>query len=263
MKKGVLTFCTCMALVTTLLSGSSQAGSLAVFGDNSIDNLINGGGSHTATLVSDAQLATPGFLSSFDAFLYTRNGSSFGTGLSAAAAANVAAFVGLTGNIVLLNADFADGAFGASFEAGLIENAVDFAIASGNGFIGEFNGAVAALTSNSNGFTPLGLIAGSAGGLGQGAGGSSGSISLTGFGIGHSVTSGLTFPNNPGSVEFGATITGVAAPLVLATFDNGNPAIIVRGASVGAVPEPTTLALMGLGFAGLGIARRRRAAASK
>ncbi len=45
----------------------------------------------------------------------------------------------------------------------------------------------------------------------------------------HPITSGVAFPLNPESVEFGADITGVNPGLILATFDNGNPAIIAQG----------------------------------
>ncbi len=209
-----------------------RAQAIAVIGDNAMDNFIATIPGKTATLVTDAQIATPGFLSGFAALVMTRNGFSFGVGLSPAAAANVAAYVGATGRVVVLNADFADD-IGSAFTNGLVTNAVNYAASSGHGFVGEFNGAVSALTSNSNGFTPIGLIAGSAGALGFGGGGSAGNIILVPPGVGHAVTAGLTFPTNPGGVEFGATITGVSAPLILATFDNGNPAIIVNQGQAG------------------------------
>ncbi len=55
-------------------------------------------------------------------------------------------------------------------------NAVLWAAAKGNGFIGEFNGMASALTSNSNGYSPMGLIDGDAGALGRNVGGSNGVI---------------------------------------------------------------------------------------
>src|SRR6476619_7395162 len=100
---------TLIALALLLGStGSARAGMIAVFGNNNTDEYLTSQG-FTTVLVTGAQLSTAGFLDGFDAFLYTRDGSSFGTGLSAAAAANVRAYVGSVGNVVLLNGDFADG----------------------------------------------------------------------------------------------------------------------------------------------------------
>ena len=54
-----------------------DATQVAEFGDNQIDDLLAGNGMDV-TIVTDAQLATPGFLDAFDVFVYTRNGSSTG-----------------------------------------------------------------------------------------------------------------------------------------------------------------------------------------
>lgn len=245
-----------LALVL-VASAPAHALSIAVFGDNSTDNLINTTfGAGSATLVTDAQIATPGFLSSFNAFYYTRNSSSFGTSLSAAAAANVFSYVGPTGRVVLLNGDFADD-IGSAFTNTLTTNAVSFAAASGHGYIGEFTGSVAAFTANGNGFTPLSLLVGTAGALGGGAGGSTGSVNLAAAGVGHPVTAGLTFPTNPAEVEFGSAITGFDPSLVLATFDNSNPTILARSPVIATVAEPGTLLLVALGLFGtLAFARR-------
>ena len=59
----------------------------------------------SATLVTDAQLWIAGFLNNYDAFYYTRNGTSLGQSLSAAAVANVSSYVGARGNVVLMNWD--------------------------------------------------------------------------------------------------------------------------------------------------------------
>ncbi len=240
-------------------ASSASAGSIAIFGDNGIDNYLATLG-HSVTLVSDSQLATSGFLSSFDAFFMTRAGSSFGTGLSLAASANVSSFVGSSGNVVLLNGDFADGVGSDASIQALIANSVTYALASGRGFIGEFNGSVAALTSNSNGFNPLGLISGSAGSLGSGAGGSSLALYKTAAGASHSITSGLANGYNPPSVEFGASMSGLSGVSVLATFgEGGNAAVIIREGQPAAVPEGgSVLALVGLGFGLMALARRRR-----
>jgi hypothetical protein len=65
------------ALTAVLLSsGAASAANLAIFGQNNIGSLYSG--AHSVTYVSDANLSTAGFLSTFDAFIYTRNGSSFG-----------------------------------------------------------------------------------------------------------------------------------------------------------------------------------------
>ena len=73
-------------------ASGAQAANLAVFGQNFIGGLYDD--SHTVTYVTDAQLATAGFLDSYDAFVYTRDGYSFGVGLSVAAAANAEGLLG-------------------------------------------------------------------------------------------------------------------------------------------------------------------------
>lgn len=257
-----------LAALASLVFGASTAHAqlqIAVFGNNQTDEFINSLTGYSATLVSDAQLATPGFLSTFSAFYYTRTGaaSTEAVSLSAQAAANVISFVGTVGTVVLLNADFADALPGASdfFPTGdpvvnqLTANAVGFAAASGRGFVGEYSGAIAALTNNANFLTPLNLIPGIAGPLGFEQGGSFGSIVATSAGAGHPVLAGVGLPYNPPDVEFGATLTGVPSNLVVATFDNGNPAVIVRA---GVIPEPSTVTLFGTGLIGLvGYVRRR------
>ena len=70
--------------------------------------------------------------------------------------------------------------------------------------------------------------------------------------------SGVTLPYNPAAVEFGATLSGIDPSLVLATYDNGNAAIIARDGIPAPVPEPCSLALLGLGAPAVLAARRRR-----
>lgn len=245
------------AVLVGLAARPGAAANFAVFGDNTMDNYLTSIG-HATTLVTDAQLATAGFIDSFDALVMTRNGFSFGSGLSAAAAARVMTYVGAVGNVVLLNGDFADAIADADANIQtLVANAASF-VANGNrGFLGEFNGAVSGLTSNGNGFTPLGFIPGAAGATNFGNGGTAGSFSLAPAGVGHSAMGGVTTPYNPGSVEFGASIAGVPASYVLATWDGGVPAVMARGGVAPTpVPEPGTLALLAGG--GAMFLRRRR-----
>ena len=93
------------AVTCELLEGRTLLTTVAVLGDNQTDNVLAAAGD-TVTLVTDAQVATPGFLDGFDAFVFTRNNIAFNNVLSSAAAAQVRAY---TKRAVLLNGDFADG----------------------------------------------------------------------------------------------------------------------------------------------------------
>ena len=243
------------AVASTAISSASAA-SLAIFGQNNIGTLYDN--SHTVTYVSDAQLATAGFLNSYDAFVYTRDGFSFGVGLSLAAAANVKSFV--TGNIVLFNGDFQDD-IGAVGTDNLFLNALTYVLGgAGKGYIGEYRGAFGAYSANGDGNNPIGLVNGTSGVSGSGQGGSALEISLTPAGVGNAITAGTPFPYNPAAVEFGAALSGENPAKVLARFANGNAAIIASevGQISAGVPEPTTWAMMLLGFGLMGAALRRR-----
>ena len=250
------------AFVATSLAFTNPAAAtaIAVFGDNQTDEFINTLGGFTATVVTDAQIATPGFLAAFDAFVYTRDGASFGSTLSAAAAAEVKSFV--TGNVTLLVGDFADGISTDTNIQTLYTNALNFITTGGKGYLGEFNGAVAALTSNSDGFTALDLVAGSAGGLGFGNGNSADRLVATQ--PGHPVLTGAGLPINPDAVEFGALVTVVDPSVVIAEFvngiDNNAPGIIAAAVGPNDVPAPGTLALLAAGLATLGGMKSRRKA---
>ena len=131
------------------LATPASAADLAVFGNNNIATLY--GASHTVSIVTDAQLSTPGFLNSvdFDAFVFTRDGSSFGNGLSVAAAANVKNYV--TGNVVLFNGDFQDD-IGAAQTDQLFNQALTYVLNNpGGGYIGEYIGSFSAFASNDDG----------------------------------------------------------------------------------------------------------------
>jgi hypothetical protein len=253
------------AALLTLIVSPAQAAKIAVFGANGIGTYYAGLG-NTVTYVTVGQLGTAGFLDSFDAFVMTRDSDSFGDGLSVAAAANVKSFVGGTGNIVLFNGDFADGLTGGDANTTkLFSNALSYVAAGGHGFIGEFNGAVSAFASNGDGLNPIGLVAGSAGVLGYGFGGSTGAINATSYGIGSPLLAGVSLPYNDNYVEFGSQLSGYNPAKVILAFDSGNPALIasnVQSISEGAggVPEPVTwgLMLMGFAFAGLALRRARR-----
>lgn len=229
------------------------AANLAIFGNNQIASFYDD--TNTVTIVTDAQIATPGFLDGFDAFIYTRDGFSFGTSLSVAAAAAVNDYV--TGRIVLLNGDFQDDIGTANTDT-LFTNVLDYVIAGGpGGYIGEFTGSFAAFATAAS-YTPIGLVNGSSGAPGNGNGGSDGDVELTAVGAASMILSGVTFPYNPGAVEFGADVTGVNPAGVLARFSNGNPAIIanLREDISDPVPAPAAFALFGLGVMALGLRRR-------
>lgn len=213
--------------------------SIAVFGDNCIDNWLSLNG-FNVILVTDAEIAVPGFLDAFAALVVTRNGSEFGSGLSEKTATQVQSYVGQTGNVVLFPGDWADMVVitDPGCEVGdpedanvkqLILNAVAFAAASGHGYVGEFNGAAMAVSSNANEFNPLNLITGEAGSL-DGFDDAVDTVSLTAAGMEHPVTAGVSFPFSPTEdVTFRTAITGVPAANVIAVWADQVPAILARG----------------------------------
>src|SRR3954462_7190704 len=213
----VAAFVLTVALAMPRAASASRA---AVFGDNAIDNSLTAAG-HTVTLVTDAQLATPGFLDGFDALVYTRDGFSLGQTLSQAAADNVRAYVRRT---VLLNGDFADAVPADAEVTDLVRNSVAWAAATHHGYVGEFNGAFAGLTSNASGLRALGLVSGSASGFtGRGIA----TIAATPAGASHPVLNGVALPRDPADEDVGAIVSGVAASKVLARYTaNNNPAVI-------------------------------------
>jgi hypothetical protein len=231
------------------------------------------------TLVTTAQLATPGFLNSFKTVVVSRFDSGFGGALSAAAAANIAAYVGsgaTQGGVAVFTNDAADNFFGATtgdvFDANLnqlFQNAAQFTDASGHGYIGEFNGAVMAMSSNSAGMPAIGLLPGSADAVH-----SYGPLFTYGvgpIGTGNPIDAGVTFPfTDADDSTFLTDITGASSNNVVDIYTSsgidGEPAVlanhfVISGGGGPTVPEPSTWLMMLTGFAGMAyVAYRRRGA---
>jgi hypothetical protein len=251
------------------LDGNTAAGG---GGQGILTSLDNAFGAGSYQLISTAQLDTPGFLSSFKTVIVSRFGSSFGSSLSAASAANVHSYVGGPGagqgGVAVFTNDASDNLFGSvsgdPYDANLnalFINAVKFAAASGHGYIGEFNGAIAALATNTAGFNSADLLVGNATGLHFY--GPQFTYDIGTPGVGAAIYSGVTLPfTDSDSSTYLTDITGFdTAQLVLqytSSNINGEPAILANSVIINGVPEPTALALFGFGVMGFALARRRR-----
>ena len=225
-----------LSLVFTLLAtvgavSSAQADNIAVFGNNNIGTFLTNSG-HTVTQVTDGDLATEGYLDSFDIFVYTRDGSSFlPPPMSEASAANVTAFV--TGNIALFTSDLQDNNFPGDATNTLMLNAVSWVGA--KGFIGEYSGSCAAMSANNQGISPLGIIDGDCTNL-QGAGGDPMDILQND----HPIVAGVPDPVNLGGSHEFFTLIATDPDLVIAENSAQNPSIIAAdGSGVGAVSRAT------------------------
>ncbi len=253
-----------LAIAWSLPAAADQ---VAVFGNNNLYTLINAVDPGEAVLVTDAQLATPGFLNAFNAVVITRDGASIPVGpvLSNAAAANVAAFVGSyqnQGNIALFAADWADiigNASAPSLEdipgnpdaTQMFLNAVNWAMLK-HGYIGELNGAAMGLTANADGLNAFHFFNGYADSQNC-AYNIPGTITVTQ--PGHPIMAGVSGTFTTNEYPCRSSYTGVDPANVLATFENGDPAVVAN--VVPNVPEPATMVLLGSGLAGL-LARKRR-----
>ncbi len=210
-------------------------------GNGIVSTLTHTFGAASVTLVSTAQLETPGFLNGFDCLVVSRFGSSFGSSVSAAAAANIATYVGSgasQGGVAIFTNDAADNFFGATggdpFDANLNQlfvNAATFAAQTHHGYIGEFNGAVMAMTSNSAGFSAIGLLTGSANSL-HGTSTPDGHFhyDVGPIGLGNPIDNGVTFPFTDADTSiFRTDITGGLPGNIVDIYDDNQlPAVMAN-----------------------------------
>jgi hypothetical protein len=230
-------------------------------------------GAGAYTLVTTSQLETPGFLSSYSAVIVSRFDAGFGSNLGSVAAANIATYVGSganQGGVAVFTNDVADNLVGASsdpFDPNLNQlfvNALKFAALSGHGYIGEFSGAVMAMTSNTAGWASIGLLPGTADAVH--AYGPQFAYGVGPIGAGNPIDAGVTFPfTDSDNTTFLTDITGADPNNIVDIYTssgiNGEPAVLANQFVIsggGGVPEPSTWAMMLLGFAGLGLLAHRR-----
>jgi len=270
-----------MLTIPTISSAQNVAvwldGDLSNGGNNMVEDIdVNIPGAN-ASLVTTAQLATPGFLSGFSTLVMSRYDSSFGTYLSDPnAIANIQSYVGLSGSpgqgaVAAFTDDAGDdlefSESGDPYVPGLNQlfiNAVHAGIVSGHGFVSEYNGAAQTFAANTFGATPLDLLPGDANFPGYD---SSAFIYNVGpAGVGNPIDAGVTFPLDDSETStYMEVVTGVPAANIVDIYDggdiNGDPAIVANAVSINGgtpgVPDAgSSMLLMSLSLGGIAAVRR-------
>jgi hypothetical protein len=245
------------------LDGSTSDGGNAI--PSRLDTAFGAG---SATLVTTAQIETPGFLSGFDCLVVSRFDASFGTFLSPLAVGQVQSYVGLAGTpgqggVAVFTNDMADNLMGSSsgdpFDPNLDQlfiNAATFAAATHHGYIGEFNGALMAMAANSEGATPMDLLSGTAGAL-HGIGPEQFVYNVGPIGSGHAIDAGVTFPfTDSDTTTFLTSVTSADPNNIVDIYTNpsanGLPGVLANNAVISGVPDATsTLPLLSIAVASL------------
>ena len=215
-------------------------------GNGIVTSLTHAFGPSSFTLVTTSQLDTPGYLATngFNVVIVSRYDSQFGTFLDSTAANNIQAYVGAAnspaqGGVAVFTNDVADNLYGATtgdpFDPNLdrlFTNSVQFAANTGHGYIGEFNGAVMAMTSNTAGASPIGLLTGSAGPT---HGTAPPFVYLVGpIGGNNPIDSGITFPfTDADQSTYRTDITGAPSGNIVNVYqDNNGPAVLANQAVI-------------------------------